>query len=179
MEENSKSLVSAVSFGVGVGLEFEDQRSVEDALEGVKRLANLSYIMVIDSRKELFYEHGKTNAASVNYKNWATETDSFVDKGLLNVASPIIGSSNRQIGTLLLGLNTDSLLILKKKNQMQGLGLSLAIFLISLIGALVLAFNISRPIDKIIYMIQEINSGNLSTRNKQWQPVLSPKNEER
>jgi methyl-accepting chemotaxis protein len=166
MEENSKSLVSAVSFGVGVGLEFEDQRSVEDALEGVKRLANLSYIMVIDSRKELFYEHGKTNAASVNYKNWATETDSFVDKGLLNVASPIIGSSNRQIGTLLLGLNTDSLLILKKKNQMQGLGLSLAIFLISLIGALVLAFNISRPIDKIIYMIQEINSGNLSYRLK-------------
>ncbi len=166
MEENSKSLVSVVSFGVGVGLEFEDQRSVEDVLEGVKKLANLSYIMVIDSRKELFYEYGKANAASVNYKSWATETDSFVDKDLLNVATPIMGSSNKQIGTLLLGLKIDSLLALKQKNQMQGLGLSLAIFLISLIGALVLAFNISRPIDKIIYMIQEINSGNLSYRLK-------------
>jgi len=166
MEENSKSLVSVVSFGVGVGLEFEDQRSVEDVLEGVKKLANLSYIMVIDSRKELFYEYGKANAASVNYKSWATETDSFVDKDLLNVATPIMGSSNKQIGTLLLGLKIDSLLALKQKNQMQGLGLSLAILLTSLIGALVLSFNISRPIDKIIYMIQEINSGNLSYRLK-------------
>jgi methyl-accepting chemotaxis protein len=166
MEENSKSLASAVSFGVGVGLEFEDQRSVEDALEGVKRLANLSYIMVFDSRKELFYEHGKPNAAGVDYKSGVTETDSFVDKGLLNVASPIIGSSNKQIGTLLLGLNTDSLLALKQKNQMQGLGISLAILLVGLIGSLVISFNISGPIDKIIHMIQEINNGNLSYRLK-------------
>ena len=35
MEENSKSLASAVSYGVGVGLEFEDKRAVADALEGV------------------------------------------------------------------------------------------------------------------------------------------------
>ncbi|MBE9520832.1 MAG: methyl-accepting chemotaxis protein, partial [Proteobacteria bacterium] len=157
---------SAVSFGVGVGLEFEDQRSVEDALEGVKRLANLSYILVFDSNKELFYEHGKANTAGVDYKSGVTETDSFVDKGLLNVASPIIGSSKRQIGTLLLGLKTDNLLALKQKNQMQGLGISLAIFLIGLIGSLVIAFNISSPIDKIIRMIQEINNGNLSYRLK-------------
>ncbi len=166
MEENSKSLVSAVSFGVGVGLEFEDHRSVEDALEGVKRLANLSYILVFDSTKELFYEHGKANVAGVDYKSGVTETDSFVDKGLINVASPIIGSSNRQIGTLLLGLKTDNLLALKQKNQMQGLGVSLAIFLIGLIGALVIAFNIAGPINRIIHMIQEINNGNLSYRLK-------------
>ena len=166
MEENSKSLVSAVSFGVGVGLEFEDQRSVEDALEGVKRLANLSYIIVFDSNSELFYEHGKANAAVVNYKKGVTETDSFVDKGLLNVAAPIMGSSNKQIGTLLLGLKTESLLALKQKNQMQGLGISLAIFLIGLIGSLVISFNISGPIDKIIHMIREINNGNLSYRLK-------------
>jgi methyl-accepting chemotaxis protein len=166
MEENSKSLVSAVSFGVGVGLEFEDQRSVEDALEGVKRLANLSYIKVFDSSKELFYEYEKTNTAGVNSKNWVTETYSSIDKDHLNVASPIVGSSNKQIGTLLLGLHTDSIFALKKENQIQGFGISLAIFLIGLIGSLVISFNISGPIDKIINMIQEINNGKLAYRLK-------------
>ena len=166
MEENSKSLASAVSFGVGVGLEFEDQRSVEDALEGVKRLANLSYIMVFDSTKELFYEHGKENATDVYYKSWVKETDSFVDKDVLNVASPIMGSSNEQIGTLLLGLETESLLALKRSNQMRGLGISLAIFLLGLIGSLVIAFNISNPINRIIHLIQEIKNGKLSSRLK-------------
>jgi methyl-accepting chemotaxis protein len=166
MEENSKSLASAVSYGVGVGLEFEDKRAVADALEGVKRLANLSYIMVFDSSNKLFYEHGKTNAADVNYKSRVKETDSFVGQDLLNVASPIMGSRNEQIGTLLLGLKTESLLALKQTNQMQGLGISLAIFLIGLIGSLVISFNISGPIDKIIRLIQEINNGNLSYRLK-------------
>ena len=166
MAENSRSLASAVSFGVGVGLEFEDQRSVEDALEGVKRLANLSYIMVFDSANELFYEHGKENAADINYKNRVRETDSFVDKDLLNVASPIMGSSNEQIGTLLLGLETESLLALKRSNQMRGLGISLAIFLLGLIGSLVIAFNISNPINRIIHLIQEIKNGKLSSRLK-------------
>jgi len=166
MSENSRSLASAVSFGVGVGLEFEDQRSVEDALEGVKRLANLSYIMVFDSANELFYEHGKENAADVNYKNRVRETDSFVDKDLLNVASPIMGSSNEQIGTLLLGLKTESLVALKRSNQIRGLGISLAIFLLGLIGSLLIAFNISSPINRIIHLIQEIKNGNLSSRLK-------------
>jgi len=166
MEENSKSLASAVSFGVGVGLEFEDKRSVEDALEGVKRLANLSYIMVFDSTNQLFYEHGEASAAGVDYKSRVSETYSFVDKGLLNVASPITGSSNEQVGTLLLGLKTDSLISLKHSNQLLGLGISTLIFLIGLIGSLAIAFNISRPISKIIHLIQEINIGNLSYRLK-------------
>ena len=57
LEEDSKSLVNAVSFGVGVGLEFEDQDSVNEALEGVKRLENLSYILVFDGENNIFYEH--------------------------------------------------------------------------------------------------------------------------
>jgi len=164
MEENSRSLANAVSFGVGVGLEFEDKRSVGDALEGVKRLPNLSYIMVFDRQNKTFYEHGKTNAANVNFKSWVNTTNSFVEQELLNVASPVMGSNNKQIGTLLLGLKTESLLALKKSNQIQGLVISLAIFLIGLIGSLMISFNISGPIDKIIGLIKEINNGNLSCR---------------
>jgi methyl-accepting chemotaxis protein len=167
MEENSKSLVNAVSFGVGVGLEFEDQSSVEEALEGVKSLENLSYIMVFDGDNKIFYEHNKENAQDINYTNVGTETESFVEKNLLNVSSPIkgrIGDSNELVGKLLLGLKMDDLMLLKQKNQVRGLWVSLAIFLVGLIFAIVGSSNISNPISKIIQMIQEINKGNLSYR---------------
>jgi methyl-accepting chemotaxis protein len=167
MEENSKSLVNTVSFGVGVGLEFEDQDSVEEALEGIKRLENLSYILVFDGDNNLFYELNKENAEGINFNSGSTTTESFVEKELLNVSSPIkgrIGDSNEQVGTLLLGLRMDKLMLLKQKNQTRGLWVSLAILLVGLIFAIVGSSNISNPINKIIQMIQEINKGNLSYR---------------
>ena len=167
MEENSKSLVNAVSFGVGVGLEFEDQSSVEEALEGVKRLGNLSYIMVFSKDNNIFYEHNKENAQDVNFNSSAPEPESHVEKNLLNVSAPIMarmGDSNEQVGTLLLGLQMDDLMLLKQKNQTRGLWVSLTILLVGLIFALVGSANISNPINKIIQMIQEINKGNLSYR---------------
>jgi methyl-accepting chemotaxis protein len=96
-----------------------------------------------------------------------TETESFVEKKLLNVSSPIkgrIGDSNELVGKLLLGLKMDDLMLLKQKNQVRGLWVSLAIFLVGLIFAIVGSSNISNPISKIIQMIQEINKGNLSYR---------------
>ena len=167
LEEDSKSLVNAVSFGVGVGLEFEDQDSVNEALEGVKRLENLSYVLVFDGENNIFYEHNKENAESLNFNNGSTETESFVENELLNVSTPIqgrIGDSNEQVGTLLLGLKMDDLLTLKKKNQIRGLWFSLAILLVGIIFAIFSAMNISNPISKIMQMIQEINKGNLSYR---------------
>lgn len=164
MEENSQSLASAVSFGAGVGLEFDDQRSVEEALEGLKRLQNLSYILVFDSNKELFYGHNKENSDGINFKSGTAETESFVENRLLNVTAPIIGSNSRQVGTLVIGLKIDDLLALKQSNQMQGLVISVVILLVGLFCSLFIALNFSRPIDKIIEMIQEINKGNLSYR---------------
>jgi methyl-accepting chemotaxis protein len=164
MKENSKSLINAVIFGVGVGLEFEDKRSVEEALEGVRRLPNLSYIMVLDGSKELFYKYGEEKGTGVDKKNEVTKTDSFITNDSLNITAPIFSSNDKQIGSLLMGLKMDSLLTLKKKNQMQGLGISIAIFLVGLIISLLIASNVSTPINKIIHMIQEINNGNLSFR---------------
>ena len=167
MEENSKSLANAVSFGVGVGLEFEDQDSVEEALEGVKGLENLSYLLVFDGENNIFYEHNKENAEGINYTKWLTEAGSFVENKLLNVSSLIkarIGDDNEHIGTLILGLKMDDLLALKQKNQAKGLWISLAILLVGLMCSIVSAINISNPINKIIQMIQEINRGNLAYR---------------
>jgi methyl-accepting chemotaxis protein len=164
MEENSKSLANAVSFSVGVGLEFDDQRSVDESLEGVKRLENLAYIMVFDANKELFYENKKQNATGVEIKKGTTSSKSFVQEKLLNVVTPIPGSDNRQAGTLALGLWINDLLALKHSNQIRGLWISLIILLIGLFCSFFVAVNFSRPIVKIIEMIQEINKGNLSYR---------------
>lgn len=164
MEESSKSLVSALSFGIGVGLEFDDQRSVNEALEGVKRLKNLSYIMVFDSTKNLFYDYNQKNAEGMDFNKGAVETESFVSNRLLNVSAPVVGSNGRQLGTLVIGLTINDLLALKKSNQIRGLAFSLAILLIGLICSIFIAINFSRPINKIINMIQEINRGNLSYR---------------
>ncbi|MDX1775894.1 MAG: methyl-accepting chemotaxis protein [Desulfobulbales bacterium] len=167
MEENSKSLVSTVSFGVGVGLEFEDQSSVEEALAGVRSLDNLDYIVVFDAENNIFYEHNKDNAQDI-MKNFSTaETASFIAENILNVSAPIkgqIGDSNEQVGTLLIGLKMDELLAIKKKNQARGLLVSLAILAVGLIFAVMSSINISTPINKIITMIEEINRGNLSFR---------------
>lgn len=164
MEESSKSLVSALSFGIGVGLEFDDQRSVNEALEGVKRLKNLSYIMVFDSTKNLFYDYNQKNAEGMDFNKGAVETESFVSNRVLNVSAPVVGSNGRQVGTLVIGLTINDLLALKKSNQIRGLAFSLAILLIGLICSIFIAINFSRPINKIINMIQEINRGNLSYR---------------
>jgi methyl-accepting chemotaxis protein len=164
MEESSRSLARAVSFGVGVGLEFEDQLAVEEALVGVKRLENLSYIIVFNSQGESFYSYNEDNSKGVQYKPGVTETESFIEQRLLNVETPIIGGSNRQVGTLLMGLEMDNLLALKKKSQFYGLGISLVILVIGLLFSVFTAMSISGPVDKIVGMIQEINKGNLSYR---------------
>ncbi len=164
MMKSSKSLASAVSFGVGVGLEFDDQRSVDEALEGVKRLENLSYIMVFDNDSELFYSHNNEYADGIDYKTKVADTESIVQGRTLNISAPVLGSDNRQAGTLVIGLRTDDLLALKKSNQVRSLWSSLVILLIGLICSFFIAVNFSQPILKIIEMLEEINNGNLSYR---------------
>ena len=165
MELNSKSLANAVSFGVGVGLEFDDRQSVDEALEGIKKLENLSYILVQDNSNNLFYDYKKENTKGLDFQNKTLGGGSFVENNIFSFTSPIIGRmSESRIGTLVMGLDIENLLALKRSNQKRGLFISLAILSIGLICSLFIAINISRPIDKIVEMIQKINNGNLSYR---------------
>ena len=165
MELNSKSLANAVSFGVGVGLEFDDRQSVDEALEGIKKLENLSYILVQDNNKHLFYDYNKENTKGIDLQHKTHGEDNFIEDNIFSFTSPIIGRmSESRIGTLVMGLDIENLLALKRSNQKRGLFISLAILAIGLICSLFIAINISRPIDKIVEMIKKINNGNLSYR---------------
>jgi len=165
MELNSKSLANAVSFGVGVGLEFDDRQSVDEALEGIKKLENLSYILVQDNNKHLFYDYNKENTKGIDLQHKTNGEDNFIEDNIFSFTSPIIGRmSESRIGTLVMGLDIENLLALKRSNQKRGLFISLAILAIGLICSLFIAINISRPIDKIVEMIKKINNGNLSYR---------------
>ena len=161
MESESKSLARVVSFSVGIGMEFEDVRSVDEALEGVKKLDHLGYVKIFDKSGESFYSYNEENAAGVKYDTTVTEVVSFISSGLMNIEAPILVGNNAQVGTLLIGFKMDAIQALKKTNQFMGLFIS---FLVLAIGFAVSMFSsslITKPLKSVLAVVANIASGDL------------------
>lgn len=161
MEADSKSLVKVVSFSVGVGMEFEDVRSVDEALEGIKKLDHLGYVKVFDKSGNEFYSYNEENAASVKYDTTVTEVVSFMSAGLMNIEAPILIGNDAQVGTLLIGFKMDAIQALKKKNQFMGLFISFLVLAIGFVVSMVGSSLITGPLKSVLAVVTNIASGDL------------------
>lgn len=161
MESESKSLVKVVSFSVGVGMEFEDVQSIDEALEGVKQLDHLGYVKVFDKSGKQFYSYNEENATGVKYDTTVTEVVSFMSAGLMNVEAPILLGDDSQVGTLLIGFKMDAIQALKEQNQLMGLFISLLVLVIGFVVAMVGSSLITKPLKSVLAVVSNIASGDL------------------
>jgi signal transduction histidine kinase len=163
LEAKAKSLAEMLAYNVSPGLEFEDLQSVEEAIEGAKQNKDLAYIVICDTQSQVFASYNFDKGKVIWEKKKVRKAQSFIDRGMLNVFTPIF-SPERKIGYLTIGLSLSDLKKEVAYNQRITFLVSLFIIIFGIFIANYLSRILSKPILKLTDAVRRLSQGDTEVK---------------
>ena len=139
------SIAEMLAYTVSAALEFDDSLAVQEAFESAKREELVSFIEVYD------LEHGRTHLFSRDSVNVALPPlpqpgpRTFTAQNMLVATVPVV-SSQRTIGTLMVGLSLHDLRAEVRRNRTTTLIVSLLVALVGLAVGSFISKRLTAPI---------------------------------
>jgi signal transduction histidine kinase len=163
LEAKAKSLAEMLSYNISPGLEFEDLESVEEAIEGAKQNKDLAYIVIYDSKDQVFASYNFEKSNVVLEKKKVTEAESFIYLGMLNVFAPVF-SPEKKIGYLAMGISLSDLEREVAYNRRITFLVSFLIIIFGIFIANYLSNVLSGPILKLTDAVRRLSQGDTEVK---------------
>jgi signal transduction histidine kinase/HAMP domain-containing protein len=163
LEAKTMSLADMLAYNVSPGLEFEDLQSVEEAIQGAKRNKDLSYIIIYDSKEQIFASHNLERGKEVLKGKKITKSKSSITMGMLNVFTPIL-SQGKRVGYLVLGMSLSDLKKEAAHNRRLTFLVSLLIILFGILIANYLSNLLTAPILRLKDAARKLSDGDTQVK---------------
>ncbi len=158
LRAKAESLAVMLAYNVSPGLNFEDHRSVEEAIEGAKHNEDLSYIAIYDLQDRIFASYNQEEGKEFLQKKKITKTESYVHQKVLSVYTPILSQTGK-IGYLTMGLSLSNLKKEVAYNQRITFLVSLLIIFFGVVIASYLSNLLTQPILKLTDAARKLSEG--------------------
>jgi two-component sensor histidine kinase/HAMP domain-containing protein len=161
--DKAQSITDMTAFNVSPTLLFEDKRDMAEILDGVKQNKDLAYLVVLNSKGEVFSAIRFETALQADYKSLFNQNPITGDKSIYRTMAPII-HKGKQIGDIFLGLSLRNLRDQIEKSRETITYLSSALFLLGVGLVFLISTVVTSPLKKMAHTIEEISKGDLSKR---------------
>ncbi len=160
IKEKATSIAELTSFSVSPGLYFEDLKSIEEALGGIKHNKDLTYLLIAKNNGNIIYEFNKANAMQAEYLN---DNEFSQDESTLKIKSDIV-YNGKKLGSLYLGISLESLSSYENSTIFSIAVLSVVVFIVGFIVVIFVSFITTRPINEMVRTIEGIKAKDWSQR---------------
>ncbi|NIM18223.1 MAG: response regulator [Candidatus Aminicenantes bacterium] len=161
--DKAQSIIAVTAFNISSTLLFEDKRDMENILESVKQDRDIVYLLVYNSKGEVFSEFNYQTAVRVDYEFPSNKNPISEDELIYRTMTPII-HNKKQIGMLFLGISLENLRSQVASSRATIASVSSVIFVLGVLVVFFISTVITRPLKKMVRTIEEISSGDLSRR---------------
>lgn len=163
MEERIASLVTATSSNIAVAIEFDDQKSAQEALEGLSQVSDFAYAAVFLGTGAVMAEVKTTNEPISRMPPSERPTVTQVG-GVLRIDQLVRGKAGAT-GTLTLGLSLASLIAEQQEQTRLGILVALVVFLLGSLSNFVVGTILIGPVRLMTERALRIADGDLSQPN--------------
>jgi PAS domain S-box-containing protein len=161
--DKARSISDMTSFNVSPILLSEDKKDMKAILEGVRQNKNLAYLVVLNTKGEVFSAIDLETALKADYKTLSNNNTITEDKLIYRTRAPII-HKGKAIGDIFLGLFLKNLQAQIEKSRSTITYVSLIIFILGIVTVFLTSTVIIKPLKKMAHTIEEISGGDLSKR---------------
>ncbi len=163
LADKAQSITRLAAFNVSPALVFEDKHDLGQILESFKQDKEIVYIVVHDSRGEVFNAFNHAAAVRADYRLHLTAAPISEDELIYRTKAPII-HRKRQIGQLFLGMSLESLWAQVTRSKHTTTLVSAVLFFVGVLAVLLISTVITNPLKKMVHTIEDISAGDLSRR---------------
>jgi PAS domain S-box-containing protein len=161
--DKAQSIIAMTAFNISSTLLFEDKRDMEKILESVKQDRDIVYLVVHNSKGEVFSEFNYQKAVKAEYKFLANKNPISEGELIYRTMTRII-HNKKQIGMLFLGISLEDLRSQAARSRATIASVSSVIFVLGVLAVFFISTVITGPLKKMVRTIEEISSGDLSRR---------------
>lgn len=161
--DKARSIAGMTAFNVSSILVFEDREDMKKILDSVKQNPDIVYLVVLDSKGDIFSVLNHEAAVNADFKFMAREEPVSADGSIYRTSAPII-HNNGQIGQLFLGMSLENIHIQVARSKQTITMVSLVIFILGALAVFLISVVITNPLKKMVHTIEEISTGDLSKR---------------
>jgi PAS domain S-box-containing protein len=161
--DRAQSITVMTAFNISSTLLFEDKRDMENILESVQQDKDIVYLVVLNSKGKVFSAFNRQKAVKADYKFLTNKNPISEDELIYRTMTPII-HNKKQIGMLFMGISLEDLRAQVKRSRTTIALVSLVIFVLGVLAVLFISMVITRPLKKMVRIIEEISGGDLSGR---------------
>jgi methyl-accepting chemotaxis protein len=160
MEERIVSLAIATASNVAAALEFDDQKTAQEVLEGLSHVADFDYAVVFRSSGEVMAEV-KQPQAHVPYQK-PGEHPVVTQVGRVLRADQLVRGKGGGTGTLTLGLSMASQTAEEQEQTRLGIAVAVIVFLFGCLSIFVVGTIVIGPVRLMTELALRIADGDLS-----------------
>jgi len=161
--DKARSINDMTAFNVSSILLSEDKKDMKAILEGVRQNKNLAYLVVLNTKGEVFSAINLETALKADYKILSDNNPITEDKLIYRTRAPII-HKGKAIGYIFLGLFLKNLRAQIEKSRWTITYVSAIIFILGVVAVFLTSTVIIKPLKKMAHTIEEISGGDLSKR---------------
>lgn len=163
--ENVKDIAEIISYGVGPGLFFDDQKGIEEVFNSAKQNKDLVYIMVRDRSGRSVRAFNRQRARELTNLEWDRNPYVTPDGQVINIMRPVL-LGGEEIGKVWLGFSLADLQA-RIRNTRGAIALvSLFVFGVGIAIALAIGLMITTPLEHLSETVEQIAQGDLSRRSQ-------------
>ncbi len=161
--DKAHSIAAMAADSISPILVFTDKQEMNTIIRNVRNNKDLVYLIVLDNKGKIFSEFKLNSAVNLSYNYFSTQKP-ITDDGLFYWVTCPINNKEKRIGQLYLALSLADLHDRIGKSRRTIAMLSLVIFIFGVIAAFFISTAITRPLNKMIRIIEQISHGDLSQR---------------
>ena len=161
--DKAKSIAEMAVFSVSPALLFNDREDAEKALEGIKKVKNFAYLVVLDVSGNVFSAVNEDKANQANFSQVKSDIhlsreDTFY-KTMLTIRH-----EDSEIGKLYLGLSLEDIRVEIEKSRATIALVSLLLFITGMAAIFGISTMLTGPLMKMVKTFKRITGGDLSHR---------------
>ena len=161
--DKARSITGMTALNVSSILIFEDREDMKKILDSIKQNRDIVYLVVLNSKGDVFSVFNHETAVQADYKFLAREEPVTADGFIYRTSSPII-HNNGQIGQLFLGMSLENIRTQVARSKQTIAMVSIVIFILGALAVFLISVVITHPLKHIVRTIEEISAGDLSKR---------------
>ncbi len=155
----AESIAEMTAYSVAAALVFDDTAAAHEAFEGARRNRDLAYVAVHDASGALFAAYpATTRLTSEQLRRRGAHV------GALYETSHAIQHNDREIGRLYMGLSLEGVHAEIARSRATMAVVCLLLFLFGVVAVTIISAYITRPLSRIVHVVEEIATGKLDRR---------------
>ncbi len=161
LQKKAESIARGSAYSVAPALVFNDEKSMDDVIDGAKVNPDLLYMVITDTRGKVLRKYNFPGAVDREYTTIRKDMDKKAH--YIKVCVPIM-QGNEQYGNLYLALSSDEIQRTISISRTNIGIISLFIIIIGIGIVLIMAKFIAGPLQLMLRTVKKITAGDLSQR---------------